>query len=202
MDEHHEISNASQARGWLELFVNKSALGLIDTEDSIYSHPKGYFQPGVLSLDSNGRILYRWRSVPTRKNMGGATERPTSSYIFDKVTEALSNKSTGGGPAGATLDTNPRLDSRGLPWPIFVSLLTANGWFIKPKPFPYLKGGPSVGQRSKSAIIRIPFFVAAWVIALITLPGIWVGSTLVVYALWLTPHIRYINQQFQNEKVL
>ena len=46
-----------------------------------------------------------------------------------------------------------------------MSVLVANGWFIKPKPFPYLSGGPSTEQRVKRAMLRIPFFVAAWAVA-------------------------------------
>ena len=46
------------------------------------SHPKGYFQPGVLALSREGRVLYRWRCRPTRQNVGGASGRPTTRYAF------------------------------------------------------------------------------------------------------------------------
>jgi hypothetical protein len=196
-DPHHEISGACAARGWLELFVNKQ-MGSFINDEPIYAHPKGYFQPGVLALDLSGRVLYRWRGVPTRKNMGGATERPKASYVFERVIQALDVSDS---PSDAKLDNRPELDSRGLPWPVFLSLLAANGWFIKPKPFPYLSGDPTVGQRVKRAAIRIPFFVAAWVIAFLTLPTTWVGAALLGYAAWVTPQIREINRYFQNEKV-
>ena len=143
-DPHHEISGACQERGWLELFVNHQTALMSSHENSTFRHPKGYFQPGVLSLDSGGRVLYRWRGTPTRKNMGGATERPTADHVFDNVSRALAVPPSSGEPVDAELDTKPRLDSRGVPWPLFMSLLVANGWFIKPKTFPFSSEGPSV----------------------------------------------------------
>ena len=198
-DPHHEISDACRERGLLELFVNTKS-GLADLHvDSLYSHPKGYFQPGVLSLDSKGRVLYRWRGVPTRKNMGGATERPTAEHVFENVSRALAESDSSGEPADAALDTNPKLDSRGIPWPLFLSLLIANGWFIKPKPFPYTTGGPSVQKRAMRALVRIPLFLAAWVLALIQFPNWLVALAFAGWAAWLTPRIRFINNEFQNE---
>ena len=197
-DPHHEIATVCENRGWLNLFVNKQTLILRREEVSVYSHPKRYFQPGILSLDANGRVLYRWRCRPTRKNMGGATERPTAPHVFENISRAL-NVSASDAPMDAPLDTEPKLDSRGLPWPIFMSLLIANGWFIKPRPFPFLVDGPSVQQRVKRAMMRVPFFVLTWVTAFILLPAIWVGVAMAAWAAWLTPHILFINSQFQNE---
>ena len=102
---------------------------------------------------------------------------------------------------GAELDRKPKLDSRGIPWPLFVSLLVANGWFIKPRPFGFMSHGPSVERRAKRAVLRIPFFLAAWGIAFAQLPIAWVGLALLGWAAWLTPHIRFINKQFQTEPV-
>ena len=197
-DPHHEISDACRSRGWLELYVNQDVALMSRDESSIYSHPKGYFQPGVLSLDSEGRVLYRWRGTPTRKNMGGATERPTANHVFDNVSRALAAAPASGERADAELDTKPRLDSRGIPWPLFMSLLVANGWFIKPKPFSFLREGPPVKQRARRALLRVPLFIAAWVVAFALLPSLWVGIALIAWAAWLTPQIRFINRQFQN----
>ena len=165
---------------------------------SLYSHPKGYFQPGVLALGASGRILYRWRGRPTRSNMGGATERPTAKHVFKNVSRALAESESPEGAADAPLDTKPELDSRGLPWPIFVSLLVANGWFVKAQPFPYIAGGPPVQRRARRAILRIPLFVAAWAIAFASLPAWVVGAALVAWAAWITPSVRFIGRQFQN----
>ena len=73
-DPHQEIAKQCRDRGWLELFINEQTSFITNTDDRL-SHPKGYFQPGVLGIDSNKRILYRWRSLPTRANIGGAAER-------------------------------------------------------------------------------------------------------------------------------
>ena len=200
-DPHHEISQACRERGLLDLFVNTETALMVnnaDSPDSRFSHPKGYFQPGVLALASNGRVLYRWRGRPTRKNMGGATERPTAAHVFEKLSGALAEASSASEPMDAELDASPALDSRGIPWPLFVSVLVANGWFIKPRTFPFTPGGRSVGQRFIRAVLRIPIFIAAWAIALTQLPTLWVGLAFLAWAAWLTPKIRFINKQFQN----
>ncbi|MDX1736556.1 MAG: hypothetical protein R3228_19410, partial [Halioglobus sp.] len=77
-DPHHEIATACRERGWLDIIVNPKTDLFEKDETSNFSHPKGYFQPGVLAIDDAGRVLYRWRGIPTRRNMGGATERPTA----------------------------------------------------------------------------------------------------------------------------
>jgi hypothetical protein len=197
-DPHHEISDTCRERGLLELFVNTKTLLMSSDENSPYRHPKGYFQPGVLSLDANGRVLYRWRGRPTRKNMGGATERPTAVHVLDNVSRALTASASSREPVDAELDTKPVLDSRGIPWPLFMSLLVANGWFIKPRPFPFISGGPSAVQRARRALLRIPIFIAAWVIALTQLPSLWVALAFMGWAIWLTPQILFVNGQFQN----
>ena len=196
-DPHHEISNTCVERGLLELIVNTHT-ELTAPAGSKFSHPKGYFQPGVLALDSNARVLYRWRSIPTRNNIGGAVARPTANYVFDSVSKALASATPDAAAADAELDTNPELDSRGIPWPLFMSLLVANGWFTKPQTFGYQPGGPSTNQKITNAAIRIPIFVGAWAIAFATLPTLWVGVGLVGWAAWLTPKVRFFNNQFQN----
>jgi hypothetical protein len=198
-DPHHEISDACRERGLLDLYVNTKTDLMEANENSPYRHPKGYFQPGVLSLASDGRVLYRWRGQPTRRNMGGATERPTAQHVFDNLSRALSASASSSQQVDAELDTKPKLDSRGIPWPIFVTLLVANGWFLRPKTFGFISGGPSPEQRAKRAILRVPFFIAGWAVALAQLPTWAVGLAFVVWAAWLTPKIRFISSQFQNE---
>ena len=146
-------------------------------------------------MDASQRVLYRWRSVPTKKNIGGAVERPTARYVYDKVVKARGSSDK---TEDASLDNQPELDSEGRPWLVFISLLMANGWFIKPKPFLLTNSSTPIAQRAKNARLRIPIFVAAWLLAAMMLPGTWVGLAAVAYGLWITPHIRLINQQFQN----
>lgn len=192
-DPHHEISSLCQQRGWLELIVNTET-ALFD--DDLYSHPKGYFQPGVLALNKAGRVLYRWRSIPTRRNIGGAVERPTAGHVFDHVSKALHQPDIG----DAESDLDPELDSRGLPFVLFVPILLANGWFIKPKVFAYTSGAAHISTRIKRAIMRIPFFILAWLAAFIWIPTPWVLVAAAAYAAWLTPHIRFFGRQFQSIK--
>ena len=159
-------------------------------------HPKGYFQPGVLALAADGRVLYRWRGVPTRKNMGGATERPTAEHVWSCVRRAHETR----GP-DASLDLDPSLDSRGLPWPIFVSLLVANGWFVEPRGFAQMEGGRSPQQRVLRAGLRALTFAAGWIAAFVWLPTIPVALALAAWIAWITRRIRVFSDEFQNVSV-
>jgi hypothetical protein len=196
-DPHHEISGTCRERGWLELFVNRKLGFLRESAHSNWgwkpAHPKGYFQPGVLALAADGRVLYRWRGVPTHKNMGGATERPTADHVWSRVAAALEAQ----GP-DAALDVDPPLDSRGIPWPIFVSLLVANGWFVEPRGFPHLERGLKPHQRVLRAGLRALGFAAAWVAAFVWLPPLPVAVALAAWVAWITPKVRVVNEEFQN----
>ena len=198
-DPHQEISATCIDRGWLQLFVNTNTDLQENFEGSKFSHPKGYFQPGVLALDGNGRVLYRWRSVPTRKNMGGAAARPTAKHVYSKLSAAQQAPASSD-TSDAELDDAPELDMRGIPWPLFVSVLTAHGWFIKPKPFPHVPGGASIQKRFLGALLRIPFFIALWIAALYVFPTVWVGVAFAAWAVWLTQQIHTLGTQFQNVK--
>ena len=191
-DPHQEIAGACAERGWLSLFTNDWDGDILATWTS---HPKGYFQPGVLALKREGRILYRWRCRPNRKNIGGAIARPTPSHVWSRVHAALQE------PVDATdvaLDADPVLDSPPVPWPVFVSLLLANGWFLRPVVFDQRPGKETIRKRQRNAMLRIPLFAAAWIAASLLLP-IWVVALL--FAGWVAkvvPGIRLINERFQN----
>ena len=88
-DPHHEIRGALQERGLLGVFANPD-YGHLGSRPWA-SHPKGYFQPGVLAVEPGlrtrllpgpRRVLYRWRCRPVRQNMSGAGQRPTSQYVW------------------------------------------------------------------------------------------------------------------------
>lgn len=181
-DPHQEIAEQCKKKGWLELFVNRDASFITNTDDRL-SHPKGYFQPGVLGIDSNKRILYRWRSIPTRANIGGAVERPTASYVYQKVAESLEQADN---IEDAQLDGKPELDSKGRPFPIFVTLLLANGWFIRPVPFLLTNSKLSPLQRIRRAARRIPIFLAVWIAAFLILPTNWVANAAIAYGVWVS----------------
>lgn len=181
-DPHQEIAEQCKEKGWLELFINTDASFITRTDERL-AHPKGYFQPGVLSIDCNRKVLYRWRSTPTRANIGGAVERPTASYVYQKVAESLEQVDN---IEDAQLDGKPELDSKGRPFPIFVTLLLANGWFIRPVPFLLTNSKLSPLQRIKRAARRIPIFLAVWIAAFLILPTNWVANAAIAYGVWVS----------------
>ena len=158
-------------------------------------HPKGYFQPGVVALSSDRRVLYRWRGVPTRKNMGGAVARPTAEHVWSTVEAALAAPPT----EDASHDEAPPLDARGAPWPLFVALLVANGWFVRARGFPHLTDGPPPERRVRNAFFRLLGFAGAWGAALWALPALWVLAAFGLWVAWITPHVRTVGREFQNE---
>jgi hypothetical protein len=195
-DPHQEIPEVARERGWLEIFV-QSRLDFLRRSSPGFepTHPKGYFQPGVLALSREGRVLYRWRSVPSRKNIGGAMVRPTPEHVWSSIQIALASGSEG---ADVAHDDQPEMDSPSAPWPLFVSLLIANGWFIRPLAFAQKKNGPTPKQRIKIAAVRLGVFVALWLGAFATLPALPVAAALAGWIAWITPKVRWVNQEFQN----
>jgi hypothetical protein len=191
-DPHHEISGACRERGWIDLFVNEHLEFLkasaSEAPDWAPTHPKGYFQPGVLALNGDGRVLYRWRGVPTHQNMGGATERPTAEHVWTRIAHALES---GANAADAPLDTDPALDSFGIPWPIFSSLLIANGWFLRAQGFRSVRHVVKAG-------IRLIAFAIAWIAAFVWLPTLPVAAALAGWVAYITPKWRWVSREFQD----
>ncbi|HIG72391.1 MAG TPA: hypothetical protein EYQ46_20485 [Myxococcales bacterium] len=195
-DPHQEIPETARNRGWLDIFVQtrldflrQSAPGFEPT------HPKGYFQPGVLVLSREGRVLYRWRSVPSHKNVGGATVRPTPEHVWSSVQAVLASDIDG---ADAAHDDQPEMDSPSVPWPLFVSLLIANGWFLRPMAFAQRENGPTSLQRIMIAGVRLGLFATMWIAAFATLPTLPVAAVLVGWVGWIIPKVRWLNLEFQN----
>ncbi len=191
-DPHQEIAATCRERGWLDLYVNESLEFLLQSaqetsDDFVPTHPKGYFQPGILALTRDPRVLYRWRSVPSRKNIGGATRRPTPDYVWKEIEAARA-----GGDTDAALDASPELDAPAAPWPLFVSLLIANGWFVAPRAF---RDPKTMLPRAQKRLLG---FVAAWIAAFVLLPKLPVVGALAAYAVYITPKIRWLNREFQN----
>jgi hypothetical protein len=196
-DPHHEIADQCRARGWLDLYVNthadRGARLARDVDAPV--HPKGYFQPGVLALTAEHRILYRWRGVPTRSNNGGATERPTPDHVWQRIEIALEAR----GAPDAGLDTPPRVDMKGIAWPFFVLLLLANGNFWRPKGFALnRRGADDVGGRAQRAVAKLALFVSGWIAAFAFLPTGWVALALLAYAAIAAPGIVEVHRAFQS----
>lgn len=189
-DPHHEIADDCRSRGWLDLFVNPRLgflqLSTANRTDFAPTHPKGYFQPGVLALTRDERVLYRWRGVPTHSNMGGAMERPTARHVWGAIEASLANDQ-----GDAAFDEQPVLDSKGIPWVAFASLLIANGWFLRPQGF----SGPSA---IAAAALRLVAFVLAWIAGFALLPALPVAVALAAWAVYIAPQVRWVGQEFQN----
>ena len=192
-DPHQEIPATCRERGWLELFVNDK-LDFLRASSKQFDpeHPKGYFQPGVIALSKEGRILYRWRSIPSRKNVGGAIARPTPEHVFSSVERSLAESSD------AAMDTDPKLDAPGVLWPLFVSALVANGWFVSPRGFGQRETGPSPQQRIARAFAKILGFVMLWVLGFMFLPKVLVALALAAWIAWIVPKVRWLNAEFQS----
>jgi hypothetical protein len=189
-DPHHEVSGACRERGWIDLFVNERLEFLQAStrgRDFEPTHPKGYFQPGVLAIRQDGRVLYRWRSIPSHSNVGGALERPTAAHVWREIELALESDLA----EDAALDASPPLDSKGLPWPIFAPLLIANGWFMGARGF-------ASTRHIAFAAGRLLAFVGAWIAAFVWLPTLPVAVGLAGWIAFITPKVRWVGREFQD----
>ena len=197
-DPHHEIRNACQERGFLGIFANKNYGHL--RERVWANHPKGYFQPGVLALGSEGRVLYRWRCRPTHSNMSGAGNRPTPEYVWSQIRGALAE-----GTSDAPIDENPQFAAKDLSWPFFVAILLAHGWFVRPRAFPLGRPGdkPSTGAGKAVSTMkrRLLYFASCWAAAFFVLPVTWVLVGLAAWATAATIGVAELYRQFQQVPV-
>lgn len=190
-DPHHEIREDLKSRQWLEIFFNPDSGHL--RERAWSSHPKGYYQPAVIAIDKSGRVLYRWRCVPRYSNMSGAGARPEARYTWDRMRMALRDQSD------VELDKDPVMGAKDLSWFKFLVILTAHGWFLRPRAFPLLRDGHRAGVKPADAMRRAYLFLGVWILALWFLPVLWVGAAFTVWLLALTPGLIEIHRQFQNE---
>ena len=192
-DPHHEIRETLRDRGLLNVFANADAGHL--WMRSWTSHPKGYFQPGVLAVDRDGRVLYRWRCRPTHDNMSGAGQRPTPQHVWTQIRSRLG---LGKDAPDAPLDETPEFRHQDASWSTFVGLMLAHGWFVRVRAFPLAREGdrPSVPpQRMKR---RAAIFTAAWVAAFALLPATWVAAGLVAWAAVAGLAVAEVTRQFQH----
>jgi hypothetical protein len=95
-------------------------------------------------------------------------------------------------------DDDPVLDGESIPWPLFISLLLANGWFLRPVPFDQQVGGAPIQVRLRNAALRIPIFAAAWVAAFSVLPLFLPMLALAGWIAKITPGVRTITRRFQH----
>jgi len=168
-------------RDWLTLYANKGDLEFLQRgADWEVEHPKGYFQPGVLAVSNSGRILYRWRSVPSVENLNGTLARPTAKYAWSEIEKSLVAGDTA---EDAAHDDQPEIDSKPPPRLVFIAALIANGWFLGVKSFLYSPGAASPPKRFAAAFRRWILFFAFWIAAVVFFP---VTPVVAAFACWLT----------------
>jgi len=190
-DPHHEIRTLCAERGWVDVFYNEDCGHL--RERAWASHPNGYYQPAVLAVTREGRVLYRWRCVPKYSNMSGAGARPEARYTWDKIHAALESE----GDAGP--DIAPKMGADDLSWPRFLLILLAHGWFLRPRAFPLARDTDPRRVSPGKMMSRVYLFAAAWVLAAILLPPLWVGIAALAWVVAMVPGLVEIHRQFQNE---
>ena len=187
-DPHQEIPRLCSERDWLTLYANKGDLEFLQRgADWEVEHPKGYFQPGVLALTNSGRILYRWRSVPSVENLNGTLARPTAKYAWSEIEKSLVAGDTA---EDAAHDDQPEIDSRPPPRLVFIAALIANGWFLGVKSFLYSPGAASPPKRFAAAFKRWILFFAFWIAAVVFLPITPVVAPPSAFVCWLTWIVR------------
>ena len=102
------------------------------------------------------------------------------------------------GCAEPELDASPELDMRPPPWPLFVLLLLAHGWFRRPRPFPLGREGDTPSANPRAMIPRALGFVAAWAAAFALLPAGWVALALLAWGVLVGPSVIALHRAFQN----
>ena len=188
-DPHQEISRTCAERGWLTLYANRGSLKLQQSGANWkVEHPKGYFQPGVLALTRDRRVLYRWRSVPSVENMHGTLARPTATHVWSATRSALEAE---GGVGDAPLDDDPVVDHPSPPPRFFfIAGLLANGWFLRVRSMVYSPGAKTGTTRFAQVYSRWLLFFAFWAAALALLPTPLVGLAFVGWVAWVRRDIR------------
>jgi hypothetical protein len=190
-DPHHEIRDELKDKGWLDLFYNEDYGHLYEREWA--KHPKGYYQPGVLALNREGRVLYRWRCVPKYSNQSGAGGRPEARYTWDQIRAAKD------ATEDAELDTTPAMGSQTISWPRFLMILFAHGWFVRAKAFPLERPGDNPSVSPRKMMRRVYGFVAIWIMIFGILPIGWSTAAAALWVAIMTPGLIEIHRQFQNE---
>lgn len=187
-DPHQEISRTCAERGWLTLYANRGSLVFQQSGANWkIEHPKGYFQPGVLVLTGEGRVLYRWRSVPSAANMQGTLARPTATHVWSAIEQALA---AGDAAGDAVLDDDPVIDRPPPPRIVFIAGLLASGWFLGVRSMVYSPGARTGALRFLAIYSRWLLFLGFWAVALALLPTLLVGLAFAGWAAWVARDIR------------
>ncbi|KAH6662014.1 hypothetical protein B0J14DRAFT_310870 [Halenospora varia] len=81
IDTDNVLAKEFKARGWIDVAI---------TEKKGYAH--GMAQPAVLVLKKDGTVLEKWAIVPSMMNMGGASDRPSLTQIWENTQAKLKNE--------------------------------------------------------------------------------------------------------------
>ena len=190
-DPHQEIRHALKEKNWLDVYSNDNWQHFGNDRDWT-RHPNGYYQPAIVAISKEGKILYRWRCVPRYSNLSGAGARPAADYVWQQIQAHIETS------GDAILDEDPEMTSKDFPWPVFLIFLLAHGWFIKPRVFPLERGTGSKWRHPKKMIPRLIGFASAWIAAAAALPLHWFLMGAALWVVIATPGIIDIHRKFQH----
>ena len=91
--------------------------------------------------------------------MSGAGGRPEARYTWDLMQDALSSGAIASeqekSRQDAELDREPVMGAGDLSWFKFLVIMTAHGWFLRPRAFPLLRDGGKASVTPSQAIRRV-----------------------------------------------
>ena len=97
--------------------------------------------------------------------MSGAGGRPEARYTWDLMQDALSSGAIASeqekSRQDAELDREPVMGAGDLSWFKFLVIMTAHGWFLRPRAFPLLRDGGKASVTPSQAIRRAYVFLGA-----------------------------------------
>ena len=154
-------------------------------------HPVGVLQPAIFALDKNYKVLYRWISEPSWKNIGGAHNRPDADIVWKAVQTSLKGD--------MSLMEGKDVDKIGFGgpnvfFPLFYLALLANGRWIAPRGF----GVPPNGKRGTWEAYQqygnIPIAMAQGVSAVCALAaaGLYYPIPIITGTLAYSAYVRYV----------
>jgi len=157
-------------KGWIKSYILESVPDNL-TKLIGYSYENGLVQPGVialqgsvsLSLSSKGKekkpkVLLSWGLVPTEENKQGAVNRLSAGKSWKGIKESLS---------GNYEYSHPDIVQKNkgepqVPTFLFLSLVMANGNFLKPKAFTFDSNGKGdIMKLAKLAFAKLLFVMVA-----------------------------------------
>ena len=78
-DPEHKLRNVLKEDELIDIFVTN--------RDKRY--PNGRLEPSLLVLNDKQEVMFQWRIVPSISNIGGASDRPSVSRVFEVVKRKL-----------------------------------------------------------------------------------------------------------------